>query len=156
VEQFQAAPGLIEALIAQARRAAPQEACGLLLGHDGRIDTIKAARNIADAPQTHFEIDPQTLIDAHRSARSNGPQIAGYYHSHPAGPPEPSATDRLMAAGDGKIWAIIGLGISGDNCAGANADIGVDVGGGADLGTVLFWRDTADGFERLFYVVSDS
>ena len=59
-------------------------------------------------PETHFEIDPQALIDAHRAARAGGPQVLGYYHSHPAGEPEPSATDRAMAAGDGRMWAIMG------------------------------------------------
>lgn len=93
---------------AHAAAAHPHEACGLLLGDGGRITEAREARNVHAAPATHFEIDPQALIDAHRAARGNGaPQVIGYYHSHPAGSAEPSATDRASAAGDGRVWAII-------------------------------------------------
>lgn len=126
------APAIIEALHAEGARAVPQEACGLLLGQGTRIDSIQPTRNIHHAPETHFEIDPQALIDAHRGARSSGPEIIGYYHSHPKGPPQPSATDRAMAAADGRIWAIIGLGI--------------------DQGRVEFWHDTPSGFEAIRYI----
>lgn len=120
--------GLVDALHAEAARAAPREACGLLLGRDGRIDSIQPARNMHPTPETHFEIDPQVLIDAHRDARSGGPDIIGYYHSHPVGSPMPSATDRASAAGDGRIWAIIGL------------------------GRVELWRDSPSGFEPVGYI----
>ncbi len=122
------APGLIDALHAAAARAAPQEACGLLLGNGSRIDRIEPAGNVHPTPQTHFEIDPQVLIDAHRNARGGGPEIVGYYHSHPNGPPEPSVTDRSMAAADGRIWAIIGL------------------------GRVEMWHDAPSGFEPVGYI----
>lgn len=94
-------------MLTAARAAHPDEACGLLLGEGMRITAARPAANIHPTPQTHFEIDPQALIDAHRAARDGGPQVLGYYHSHPTGDPVPSATDRAMAAGDGRIWAII-------------------------------------------------
>ena len=119
---------LIDVLHAEAASAAPQESCGILLGRGNRIDSIQPTRNVHPAPKTHFEIDPQALIDAHRNAREGGPEIVGYYHSHPLGPPAPSATDRVMAAGDGRIWAIIGL------------------------GRVEMWRDTPSGFEAVGYI----
>ncbi|MEL7445455.1 MAG: M67 family metallopeptidase [Pseudomonadota bacterium] len=94
------------------RRAAevadPLEACGILLGDDTCISAFVETTNVHPAPETHFEIDPQALIDAHRAARTGGPQIVGYFHSHPNGPTEPSDTDRACAAGDGSIWAIAG------------------------------------------------
>lgn len=98
----------LAAMRAHAAAAHPHEACGLLLGEGGRITEAREARNVHPAPATHFEIDPQALIDAHRAARVKGaPQVIGYYHSHPAGPAEPSATDRDSAAGDGRVWAIV-------------------------------------------------
>ena len=98
----------LAAMRAHAAAAHPHEACGLLLGEGGRITEAREARNVHPAPATHFEIDPQALIDAHRAARGKGaPKVIGYYHSHPAGPAEPSATDRASAAGDGRVWAII-------------------------------------------------
>jgi proteasome lid subunit RPN8/RPN11 len=109
----------------------PREACGILFGEGTRITAVRETANIHPAPQTHFEIDPQALIDAHRTARSGGPQVLGYFHSHPAGPAAPSATDRAMAVGDGRIWAIIA---------------------GKDL---RFWQDARPGFTALSYRVTD-
>ena len=111
--------------------AAPEECCGILLGHGATISAAVAARNVHPAPRTHFEIDPQALIDAHRAARAGGPQVLGYYHSHPAGPPEPSATDRAMAAQDGRVWAIVG-----------------------QRGDIAMWRDAQSGFVRLSYAIA--
>ena len=98
----------LTAMRAAAVAAHPLEACGLLLGEGARITEARDTCNVHPAPQTHFEIDPQALIDAHRAARGGaGPQVLGYFHSHPAGPPAPSATDRASASGDGRVWAII-------------------------------------------------
>ena len=72
------------------------------------------------------------LVDAHRAARSGGQQVLGYFHSHPAGPPEPSATDRSCAAGDGRVWAIL----AGDD--------------------VRFWKDGEQGFTALSFAVIES
>lgn len=120
---------------AAARAAHPCEACGLLLGEGGRITQAVETRNVHPAPETHFEVDPQALIDAHRAARAGGPQILGYFHSHPVGEPVPSATDRAMAAGDGRVWAIIA----------------------AD--EVCLWKDGGDsahgGFTALSYAVAE-
>ena len=92
---------------AHAAAAHPLEACGILLGAGGRITEARPAANVHPSPQTHFEVDPQALIDAHRAARAGGPAVIGYYHSHPEGPAQPSATDRASASGDGAVWVII-------------------------------------------------
>ncbi len=97
-----------------ARAALPNEACGILLGEGDRIRSFVEADNVHASPQTHFEIDPAALISAHRAARLGGPQVVGYFHSHPAGPAQPSATDIAMAAADGSIWAIYGT-VQGPN-----------------------------------------
>jgi desampylase len=123
--------GAMATLLDEAVRAHPHECCGLLLGQGLLIENATAATNIHPDPSRHFEIDPAALIAAHRAARAGGPQVLGYYHSHPAGRAEPSATDRAMASGDGRIWAI---------AAGR---------------TVGWWRDTPDGFEALSLRVVD-
>lgn len=122
---------VLEAILAEGQAAHPAEACGLLLGSGHRIDALRRCRNVHPDPARQFEIDPQALIDAHRAARSGGPAVIGYYHSHPSGPAEPSATDRAHAAGDSKVWAILGGGAIG------------------------WWRDTPGGFEPLSYAVHD-
>lgn len=123
---------VLEGLVDGAVAAHPNEACGILLGEGRRITAIQPASNVHRTPATHFEIDPQALVEAHRTARLGGPQVVGYYHSHPQGPPEPSATDRAMATGDGKVWAIVGE------------------------GQIALWRDGEDGFAALSYVMVDS
>jgi proteasome lid subunit RPN8/RPN11 len=125
----------LAALRAAAAAAHPLEACGLLLGEGLRITHARETANVHPAPQTHFEIDPQALIDAHRAARDGvnggGAQVIGYFHSHPEGPPEPSATDRACGAGDGKVWAIV-----------ARDD-------------VKFWMDGEQGFVALPFTMID-
>ena len=122
---------VLDHLLAEAARAAPEECCGILLGCGFLIEDVHPAANVADDPRHRFEIDPQALVDAHRAERNRGPHVLGYYHSHPAGPAEPSAVDRERAAGDGRVWAIIGE--SG----------------------VTFWRDEEAGFVPLSYAVED-
>jgi proteasome lid subunit RPN8/RPN11 len=119
------ARSVIETMIGEAARTAPDECCGLLIGTGNRIEIAVPARNVHPSPRTHFEIDPAALIAAHKAEREGGPRVAGYWHSHPTGRAEPSPTDRAMAAGEGRVWAIVGQ------------------------GEVRFWRDAADGFELL-------
>ena len=103
------ATGLVDHLLALARAAPEREICGLLFGEVGRIDTAAAATNVAEDPTTGFEIDPATLIAAHRRARAGGPAIVGCFHSHPNGRAEPSPRD-AAAAIPGDFWLILTVG----------------------------------------------
>ncbi len=93
-------------ILAQASQAAPRECCGLLLGEDDHVIEARSTANVAADPLRHFEIDPATLIAAERASREGGARLLGYYHSHPGGVVQPSATDRAMAPPDGRIWVI--------------------------------------------------
>ncbi|MAW90643.1 MAG: peptidase [Altererythrobacter sp.] len=104
---------ILDAMLAEAARAHPRECCGILLGEADTITAIAPAANVHASPESHFEIDPQALVDAHRNARnarSGGLQVLGDYHSHPNGLARPSATDEAMATGQRLIWAIIAAG----------------------------------------------
>ncbi len=98
---------LRQALIARAAKTPDVEVCGLLMGRAGEVSHLIPASNVAENPRRHFEIDPATLITAHRDARSGGAQILGCYHSHPYGRAEPSDEDRAMAQDNGWVWVII-------------------------------------------------
>lgn len=124
------ASSVIATVIAETASAAPAECCGLLLGRE-TIEQALPAANVAADPLRHFEIDPQVLIGAHRAARGGGPQVLGYYHSHPTGHPVPSPTDCEHSAGDDRVWAIAADGVVG------------------------FWVDGATGFAALSYAVVD-
>jgi proteasome lid subunit RPN8/RPN11 len=116
--------GVIATLLEEAARAHPLECCGLLLGRGQMIDQAVPCANVHPEPARHFEIDPAALIAAHRAARAGGPEVLGYFHSHPTGNAAPSATDRASASGDGRVWAIIAAGRIG------------------------WWRDRPNGFVR--------
>jgi proteasome lid subunit RPN8/RPN11 len=132
VSVLELAGGLLDALKHEAAAAHPLECCGILLGEGDRIIGLLPAANVHPRPESHFEIDPQALVDAHRAARQGGPKVAGYYHSHPNGRAEPSTTDRAQSARDGSVWAIVAA------------------------GEVTFWRDAREGFLPLSYTAPDS
>ena len=117
--------GVMATLLQEAAKAHPLECCGLLLGRGGTVNAAQPAANVHPGPADHFEIDPAALIAAHRAARAGGPQVLGYYHSHPNGRAGPSAADQAQASGDGRIWAIVAA------------------------GGVSWWRDALGGFEAL-------
>lgn len=104
------ASGVARTLIAEASRAAPHEACGLLLGNDRRIETAIPAKNVSDHPERAFEIDPATLLRTHRDARGAGRRVVGHYHSHPNGQTEPSLRDAANAVENGQLWLIVASG----------------------------------------------
>ncbi len=120
---------VLAAIEAAAETAHPHEACGILFGEGARITAFTEARNVHPTPRTHFEIDPQALLDAHRAQRAGGQVIVGYFHSHPLGSSAPSDTDRRSSPRDGRVWAIIGF------------------------DGLCLWEDADDGFRPLSYEV---
>jgi proteasome lid subunit RPN8/RPN11 len=102
--------GLAE-ILAEAARAHPLEACGLLIGAGLRVERIVRAANVATNPLVGFEVDPVTLLQAHRGARASGRAIIGSYHSHPNGRSEPSAVDAVRVNRAGELWLIAANGV---------------------------------------------
>ena len=96
-----------EQLLTWVHDAGEQECCGLMLGQDNIVEEMLLADNVAPDPATHFEIDPMILIAAQKAAREQGASIIGYFHSHPNGLTQPSDTDAIMAAADGRYWVIL-------------------------------------------------
>jgi proteasome lid subunit RPN8/RPN11 len=94
-------------LLSHARREAPRECCGLLLGTGDGICAAVPARNVlADA--TAYRIDPRDHFAAIRRARAGGLTVLGAYHSHPASAPVPSVRDRAEAWTD-FLYVIVSL-----------------------------------------------
>jgi proteasome lid subunit RPN8/RPN11 len=92
VEILRLAAGLRDELAAQARRAAPRECCGLLVGTPDRIDALVASPNL-DPDPARYRIDPALHIRTNRELRATGRAVVGVYHSHPRGPAGPSPAD---------------------------------------------------------------
>lgn len=103
-------------LQAEAVRAAPAEACGLLVGERTggliRVSTLHPTLNVAADPLKRFEIDPAAHLALQRSLRgAGGHSILGCYHSHPGGIAAPSPRDRACACDDGWVWIIVATGV---------------------------------------------
>jgi len=92
----------MEAIGRHAERTYPEECCGFLLGQarDGatRVERVAPAANERqDSRHNRFVMSPETVLAAHKEARTAGLSVVGYYHSHPDHPAEPSEFDREHA-----------------------------------------------------------
>lgn len=106
-----------ETLRERADRGAPREVCGVLLGEgsdgDGgdtgsRVTDAVAVQNVASEPRTRYELDPEELLAVVERAEAGERSVVGFYHSHPADPPEPSAVDRAAATWTDHVYLIVG------------------------------------------------
>lgn len=111
-------------MVAEARRAAPEEACGLLIGrrqrdHVGVTRSVPCSNEAPGEQRTHrFEIDPRRVIEEERAARGSSEEVVGFYHSHPEGDPVPSKVDlTYMALWPDAIWVIVGAAMEGPESA---------------------------------------
>ena len=88
---------------------APLEACGLLAGNNNRVEKVIMVRNQAQSP-VRFVMEPYEQLKAFDWIESNGLDLLGIFHSHPAGPETVSVTDIAEAAYDvvHLIWSLRG------------------------------------------------
>ena len=97
----------LQEMLAHAREEAPRECCGLLVGRGEAVARIIRARN-ADVKATRYLIDPADHFAAIRSARADGLEVIGAYHSHPSSAPVPSPTDIAEAnCGSDFLYVIV-------------------------------------------------
>ena len=75
----------------------PLEACGLLAGKRDRVEKVILVRNQAQSA-ARFVMDPYEQLEAFDWIESNGLDLLGIFHSHPAGPEVVSSTDIEEAA----------------------------------------------------------
>jgi proteasome lid subunit RPN8/RPN11 len=76
---------------------APLEACGLLAGKNNRVEKVLLIKNQAKSC-VKFRMEPKEQLEAFKWIDSNGLDLIGIFHSHPAGPETVSATDIEEAA----------------------------------------------------------
>ena len=129
----------IETIAAHARSGYPHEVCGVLVGSiaDGHVQVVRVVpvtNREKERPAVRYVIGDEDHIAVQRSAREEGLDIVGYFHSHPDHPARPSETDRRIAAeglSDGVVHMVFG------------------VAGGRDV-TPSSWvfRDAKQGFEE--------
>jgi proteasome lid subunit RPN8/RPN11 len=103
-------PGeMVAAMVAHARFAAPEEACGLLAADpSGQWRMVYCLTNRESSPY-RFTVDPNEHYRAMRHAERNGWEIAGVFHSHPKSAATPSATDVAGALDPDWLYVIVSL-----------------------------------------------
>jgi len=104
-------PQHVEAFLAHARFSAPEEACGLLAFDEPRRLRFVYCLTNTDRSAHRFTVDSAEHFRALEHAERNGWEIAGAFHSHPAGSARPSATD-IETAGTSS-WVHVILSVSG-------------------------------------------
>lgn len=96
-----------------ARRAVPEECCGLLAGWRETstviIDSVHPSPNLADDRRTRFEVDPGLRLRLQRHLRAADRAVVGIFHSHPGGPAEPSRADLDAAWEPDLVWLVTGV-----------------------------------------------
>jgi proteasome lid subunit RPN8/RPN11 len=108
VAALQIPRAIYDAIIAHARAGKPEEVCGLLRGRDGRVTGMRRARNVATNPITDYEVESAALL-AQVQWEDEGESMIGIYHSHPADPAYPSASDAYQAYYPDAVYLICSL-----------------------------------------------
>ncbi len=99
-------------MIEQARRDAPDESCGYLMGErtdEGDVVTENYWMENIDHSPEHFAFAPKDQFAALKYARSKGLKILANWHSHPASPSRPSQEDLRLANDPTIRYAILSL-----------------------------------------------
>lgn len=98
-----------QAILAQAKKDAPIESCGYLLGPDKETATEHFPMTNIDHSEEHFSFDPKEQFAAIRYARAHDLKIVGNWHSHPASPSRPSEEDKRLAYDPNILYFILSL-----------------------------------------------
>lgn len=102
-----------DALVAHAEDGGNHEICGILAGSfdvtASHATNVHHTENVAERPQSRYAIDPAEQLACMESIEASGNDIVGFYHSHPAGPPRPSQTDRSRATWPDRSYVIVSM-----------------------------------------------
>lgn len=102
--------GVASAILEEAARALPAEACGLLIGVLDRgaprvLDQLTVPNRAGEATR-RFAIPAASVHAAQLAAQRAGRDVIGFWHSHPRGPGAPSVAD-LETALPGYLYVIV-------------------------------------------------
>lgn len=96
-------------MIEHALSSAPRECCGVLGGKGAMVTSVHPVPNDHESPGNRFNANPDGLFAAVKKMRLANEDMIGIFHSHPGGPPEPSAIDRSGNHYPGIFYFIISL-----------------------------------------------
>lgn len=93
---------LLQRIHAHGVETYPHECCGAILGRDRDasrevLDLLRLANRRNDSPRNRFEVTPDDVRLAEKTASEKKIELIGWYHSHPDAPARPSEFDREHA-----------------------------------------------------------
>lgn len=104
---------IYDELVYRAYDGEVREICGILGGQYRPdrtvVDVVHPAENVAETPEIRYRIDPEEQLRLTEDIEGAGLDVAGFYHSHPAGPAQPSATDAARATWPDLSYVIVSL-----------------------------------------------
>ncbi len=93
----------------QAHAEAPNECCGALLGRGEIVELVFPGRNVHETPRTRYNMQDADVLRVNQLEREREWDLVGIYHSHPETKPEPSVTDKFMAAYPDACYVIMSM-----------------------------------------------
>jgi proteasome lid subunit RPN8/RPN11 len=93
----------------------PEEACGLLGGTGNTVFAVIPVTNTLRSV-SRYRMEPGEQLRAFQRFEAEGTELIGIYHSHPAGPAQPSKTDIAEAYYPDAAYLIWSLDIEGWKC----------------------------------------
>lgn len=100
--------GIVDAMVRQAVKERPVEACGILAGKAETVEDAFAMTNV-DHSSEHFMMDPKEQFAVAKEIRGRGLAMLAVYHSHPQSPARPSQEDIRLALTPGIAYVIVSL-----------------------------------------------
>ena len=97
---------LIQRMCTHVEGFIPEEACGILGGNGDLVKCVIPVTNELHSP-IKFRMAPEEQFKAFLWLEQNALEMLGYYHSHPAGPANPSKTDLLQFYYPGVILVLL-------------------------------------------------
>jgi proteasome lid subunit RPN8/RPN11 len=86
-------------MIEHCRAGRPNEACGILASHDGRIVKVFRMTNATLSP-LRYSLDPKEQFAVYRVIEDRGWELGAVFHSHTHTEAYPSPTDVRLASED--------------------------------------------------------
>ena len=83
---------LYEEMLAHLRVGAPDEACGVLAGVDGKVAAVYPMRNAEESPVA-YRFDEREQLEVFREVEDRGWDLLAFFHSHTHTEAHPSLTD---------------------------------------------------------------
>jgi [CysO sulfur-carrier protein]-S-L-cysteine hydrolase len=87
---------MFDEIVEHARGEAPNEACGIIAGRDGRPTRLYRIRNAEESPVV-YRFDEREQLEVLEEIDGNGWAPLCFYHSHTSSEAYPSRTDRARA-----------------------------------------------------------